>query len=178
MEQVAALKQGQIDVGIGRIRHEDPNIRRILLREEALVAALPMGHPLSYLDRGLYLRELVNDKMIVFPKAPRPSFADQILAAFHDRGLEPANTLEVRELQVALGLVAAGMGVTVVPKSVLGLRRNDVCYKEMDEPRLSSPIIMSLRALDKSEDLKSMLALIYELYRSEGVPHTQESLEA
>ncbi|MFS0757803.1 LysR family transcriptional regulator [Noviherbaspirillum sp. 1P10PC] len=178
MEQIAALKQGQIDVGIGRIRHEDPNIRRILLREEALVAALPMGHPLSYLDRGLYLRELVNDKMIVFPKAPRPSFADQILAAFHDRGLEPADTLEVRELQVALGLVAAGMGVTVVPKSVLGLRRNDVCYKEMDEPRLSSPIIMSLRALDKSEDLKSMLALIYELYRSEGVPHTQESLEA
>ncbi|HEX8883875.1 MAG TPA: LysR family transcriptional regulator [Noviherbaspirillum sp.] len=178
MEQIAALKQGQIDVGIGRIRHEDPNIRRILLREEALVAALPMGHPLSYLDRGLYLRELVNDKVIVFPKAPRPSFADQILAAFHDRGLEPVDTLEVRELQVALGLVAAGMGVTVVPKSVLGLRRNDVCYKEMDEPRLSSPIIMSLRALDKSEDIKSVLALIYELYRSEGVPHTQESLDA
>lgn len=178
MEQIAALKQGWIDVGIGRIRHEDPNIRRILLREEALVAALPMGHPLSYLDRGLYLRELVNDKMIVFPKTPRPSFADQILAAFHDRGLEPSDTLEVRELQVALGLVAAGMGVTVVPKSVLGLRRNDVCYKEMDEPRLSSPIIMSLRALDKSEDLKSMLALIYELYRAEGVPHTRESLDA
>lgn len=178
MEQIAALKQGQIDVGIGRIRHEDPNIRRILLREEALVAALPMGHPLSYLDRGLYLRELVNDKMIVFPKAPRPSFADQILAAFHDRGLEPVDTLEVRELQVALGLVAAGMGVTVVPKSVLGLRRNDVCYKEMDEPRLSSPIIMSLRALDKSEDIKSMLKLVYELYRSEGVPHTRESLDA
>ena len=178
MEQIAALKQGQIDVGIGRIRHEDPNIRRILLREEALVAALPMGHPLSYLDRGLYLRELVNDKVIVFPKTPRPSFADQILAAFHDRGLEPVDTLEVRELQVALGLVAAGMGVTVVPKSVLGLRRNDVCYKEMDEPRLSSPIIMSLRALDKSEDIKSMLALIYGLYRSEGVPHTQESLDA
>jgi DNA-binding transcriptional LysR family regulator len=178
MEQIAALKQGRIDVGIGRIRHEDPNIRRILLREEALVAALPMGHPLSYLDRGLYLRELVNDKMIVFPKAPRPSFADQILAAFHDRGLEPVDTLEVRELQVALGLVAAGMGVTVVPKSVLGLRRNDVCYKEMDEPRLSSPIIMSLRALDKSEDIKSMLELVYGLYRSEGVPHTQESLDA
>jgi DNA-binding transcriptional LysR family regulator len=178
MEQIAALKQGQIDVGIGRIRHEDPNIRRILLREEALVAALPMGHPLSYLDRGLYLRELVNDKVIVFPKAPRPSFADQILAAFHDRGLEPVDTLEVRELQVALGLVAAGMGVTVVPKSVLGLRRNDVCYKEMDEPRLSSPIIMSLRALDKSEDIKSMLELVYGLYRSEGVPHTQESLDA
>jgi hypothetical protein len=47
----------------------------------------------------------------------------------------------------------------------------------MDEPRLVSPIIMSIRALDKSEDIKSMLALIYGLYRSEGIPHTQESLD-
>ncbi|MET0962223.1 MAG: LysR family transcriptional regulator [Noviherbaspirillum sp.] len=177
MEQIKALKEGVIDAGIGRIRHEDPNIRRILLREEALISALPMGHPLAYLDRGLHLRELVNDTLIVFPKTPRPSFADQVLAAFHDRGLAPVHTLEVRELQVALGLVAAGMGVAVVPRSVLGLRRSDVCYKMMDEPRLVSPIIMSIRALDKSEDIKSMLDLIYGLYRSEGIPHTQESLE-
>lgn len=177
MEQIRGLKEGRIDVGIGRIRHEDPNIRRILLREEALIAALPMGHPLSFLERGLYLRELVNDTLIVFPKTPRPSYADQVLAAFHDRGLEPVHTLEVRELQVALGLVAAGMGVSVVPRSVLGLKRSDVCYKQMDEPKLTSPIIMSIRALDKSEDIRSLLDLVYGLYRSEGVPHTQEMLD-
>ncbi|MFL6716784.1 MAG: LysR family transcriptional regulator [Burkholderiaceae bacterium] len=177
MEQIKALKEGRIDVGIGRIRHEDPNIRRILLREETLIAALPMGHPLTFLDRGLYLRELVNDTLIVFPKTPRPSYADQVLAAFHDRGLEPVNILEVRELQVAMGLVAAGMGVSVVPKSVLGLKRSDVCYKKMNEPNLTSPIIMSIRALDKSEDIRSLLDLIYGLYRAEGIPHTQETLE-
>jgi hypothetical protein len=47
----------------------------------------------------------------------------------------------------------------------------------MDEPRLVSPIIMSIRALDQSDDIKSLLDLIYGLYRSEGVPHTQESLD-
>lgn len=177
MEQIKALKDGLIDVGIGRIRHDDPNIRRILLREETLIAALPMGHPLTFLDRGLHLRELINETVIVFPKTPRPSFADQVLAAFHDRGLELVKTLEVRELQVALGLVAAGMGVTVVPKSVLGLKRNDVCYKQMDERNLTSPIIMSIRAQDTSEDIKAMLALIYSLYRSEGIPHNQEFLD-
>jgi len=177
MEQIKALKEGRIDVGIGRIRHEDPNIRRILLREEPVIAALPMGHPLAFLDRGLYLREMVNDTVIVFPKAPRPSFADQVLMAFHDRGLEPANVLEVRELQVALGLVAAGMGVAMVPKSVLGLKRSDVCYKMMDEPRLVSPIIMSIRARDHSEDIRSMLDLIYALYRAEGIPHNRETLD-
>ena len=177
MEQIKGLKEGLIDVGIGRIRHEDPNIRRILLRDEALIAALPMGHALTGVERGLYLRDLVNDRLIVFPRAPRPSFADQVLAAFHDRGLAPVDTLEVRELQVALGLVAAGMGVTIVPKSVLGLKRSDVCYMKMDEANLTSPIIFSIRALDKSEDIKSMLDLIYALYRSEGIPHSQEKLD-
>lgn len=177
VEQIQALKDGVIDVGIGRIRREDPNIRRILLREERLIAGLPMGHPLAFVDRGLHLRELVNEALIVFPKSPRPSFADQVLSAFRDRGLEPASIIEVRELQVAMGLVAAGMGVTVVPKSVLGLKRADVCYKLLDEANLVSPIIMSIRAQDHSGDIKSFLELTYGLYRSEGIPHTEESLD-
>lgn len=177
MEQIEALKQGVIDAGIGRIRHEDPNIRRIVLREEPLIAALPMGHPLAFAERGLFLRELVNDTLIVYPKAPRPSYADQVLAAFRDRGLEPGKIFEARELQVALGLVASGMGVAVAPKSVLGLRRSDVCYKQLDETNCSSPIILSIRVLDQSQDIKDLLQLIYGLYRSEGIPHIRETLE-
>lgn len=176
MEQIQALKDGVIDVGIGRIRYEDKSIRRIILREEPLIVALPMGHALGFLDRGLYLRELVHDTLIVFPKAPRPSFADAVLAAFHDRGLEPAKVNEARELQVGLGMVAAGVGVSVLPKSVLGLRRSDVVYKMLDDANLSSPVIMSIRALDHSEAIQSLLKLIYGLYRAEGIPHTQESL--
>lgn len=176
MEQIQALKDGVIDVGIGRIRHEDPSIRRIVLREEPLIAALPMGHPLAFVDRGLLLRELVNDTLIVFPKAPRPSYADTVLAAFHDRGLAPVKVYEARELQVGLGLVAAGMGVSVLPKSVLGLKRSDVVYKMLDESNLVSPVIMSIRALDQSDAIKSMLRELYGLYRSEGIPHIQESL--
>lgn len=177
MEQIEALKQGVIDVGIGRIRHEDPNIRRIVLREEPLIVALPMGHPLAFVERGLLLRELVKDTLIVYPKTPRPSYADQVLAAFRDRGLEPGKIYEARELQVALGLVASGMGVAVAPKSVLGLKRSDVCYKLLDEPNCTSPIILSVRVLDQSQDIKDLLQLIYRLYRSEGIPHIQESLD-
>ncbi len=47
MDQIRALKDGQIDVGFGRIRHEDANIRRVILREEKMIVALPEGHPLS-----------------------------------------------------------------------------------------------------------------------------------
>jgi LysR family transcriptional regulator, benzoate and cis,cis-muconate-responsive activator of ben and cat genes len=172
MDQLRALKDGRIDVGFGRIRNEDANIRRVILREEKLIVALPQGHALSMLKPVLALRDLLNETLIIFPKTPRPSYADQVLAAFKDRALEPRRIYEVRELQIALGLVAAGEGVSVVPSSVYGLKRDDVSYKELDDPTLVSPIIMSMRALDESRDIKEMLALIYRLYEDEHIAYT------
>lgn len=46
LEQIAALKEGRIDVGFGRIPLDDPAIDRRLLRNEKLVAAVPANHPL------------------------------------------------------------------------------------------------------------------------------------
>jgi DNA-binding transcriptional LysR family regulator len=171
MDQIRALKDGRIDVGFGRIRLEDANIRRVILREEKMIVALPEGHPLSLQKPVLALRDLINETLIIFPKAPRPSYADQVLAAFHDRALKPRRIYEVRELQIALGLVAAGEGVSVVPGSVYGLKRDDVSYKELDDPTLVSPIIMSMRLLDESRDIREMLELIYRLYEEENIPH-------
>ena len=171
MDQIRALKDGQIDVGFGRIRHEDANIRRVVLREEKLIVALPVGHPLSTAKPVLSLRDLINETLIIFPKAPRPSYADQVLSAFQDRSLSPRRIYEVRELQIALGLVAAGEGISVVPSSVHGLKRDDVSYKELDDPTLVSPLIMSTRAMDESRDIKEMLELIYRLYEEEHIPY-------
>src|SRR5882757_11473652 len=148
MDQIRALKDGQIDIGFGRIRHEDANIRRVILREEKMIVAFPEGHALSLGKPVLALSDLVNETLIIFPKSPRPSYADQVLSAFADRGLKPRRIYEVRELQIALGLVAAGEGISVVPSSVYGLKRDDVSYKALDDPTLVSPIIMSTRMLD------------------------------
>jgi DNA-binding transcriptional LysR family regulator len=174
VEQIAALKEGRIDVGFGRIRQEDPNVRRIVLREERLVAALPVEPPLLATEGPLSLRDLAAETLIVFPKAPRPSYADQVLAAFRDRALAPQAVFEAGELQIALGLVAAGTGVAIVPVGLNPLRRDDVCYRELDDPHLVSPIIFSMRALDESEDIKAMLQLIYRLYREKGILHFGE----
>jgi LysR family transcriptional regulator, benzoate and cis,cis-muconate-responsive activator of ben and cat genes len=171
MDQFKALKEGIIDVGFGRIRHEDPAIRRIVLREERMIVALPVNHPLSLGKPVLSLHDLIDETLIIFPKAPRPSYADQVLAAFHDRALTPRRIYETRELQIALGLVAMGEGISVVPSSVYGLKRDDVSYVELDDPNLVSPIIMSVRMLDESADIRRMLELIYELYAEEKMEH-------
>jgi hypothetical protein len=55
---------------------------------------------------------------------------------------------------------------------VYGLKRDDVSYKELDDPTLVSPIIMSMRALDESRDIREMLELVYRLYEEEKIPYT------
>ena len=107
MEQIAALKEGRIDVGFSRVQFDDAAIERTLLRNEKLSAALPRTHALATRNGRLRLEELAGDALVVYPKAPRPSYADQVLALFRERGLKPPVVHEVRELQTALGLVAA-----------------------------------------------------------------------
>nr|WP_156866209.1 MULTISPECIES: LysR family transcriptional regulator [Serratia] len=170
LEQIRALKEGKIDVGFGRIRHEDMHIRRIILREEPLMAALAADHPLAR-SEGLTLRALQAETLIVYPQTPRPSFADQVLATFRDRALVPRKIMEVRELQVALGLVAAGEGIALVPHCLHSLKRPDVVYNALNEQRLVSPIIMSIRQLDESEDIKTLLRMIYTLYDEQGIAY-------
>ena len=175
MDQLRALKDGRIDIGFGRIRHEDASIRRVVLREEKMIVALPVGHALSLAKPVLGLHDLISETLIIFPKTPRPSYADEVLAAFQTRALRPRRIYEVRELQIALGLVAAGEGISVVPSSVYGLKRDDVSYKELDDSTLVSPIIMSTRLLDESPDIKEMLELVYRLYDEEEIPYVRRS---
>lgn len=169
MEQIAALKEGRIDVGFGRIPFNDASLERTVLRNEKLCAALPLTHRLSSCTGLLKLEELAGDALVVYPKAPRPSYADQVLALFRDRGLKPMRVHEVRELQTALGLVAAETGVCIVPASVERLRRDNVVYRRLDEPEAVSPIIMSARKGDRSPEIGLILRLVKEMYRKEGI---------
>jgi DNA-binding transcriptional LysR family regulator len=168
LEQIAALKDGRIDVGFGRIRLDDPAVRRDVLREERLVVALPLSHPLLEREGPLSFTELAGEPLILYPRVPRPSYADQVISIFRDRGLEPNIAHEARELQTAIGLVAAEVGICIVPTSVQRLRRDDVVYRELVEQSITSPIIMSRRANDRSPELAVMSRVIIEAYQEWG----------
>lgn len=103
------------------------------MREKPLIVALPGGHRLAREAVPLKMSDQMNDLLIVFPKAPRPSFADQVLTTFGDRMLVPQKILEVRELQIAIRLVGAGQGIAIVPDSLQGMIRTDVCYRPIGD---------------------------------------------
>lgn len=149
IQQVEALKAGRIDIAFGRIAFDDPAIARTVVMAEALVAAVPRGHPLLK-QRAVDADALAAHPLILYPARPRPSYADHVLSLFRARGLQPHVALEANELQTALGMVAAGVGITLVPASVQRLHRDDVRYHAIDAAGFTSPVIMSHRVDDRS----------------------------
>lgn len=169
LEQIAALKEGRIDVGFGRLPHVDPLVDRVLMRNEPLRAAIPATDPMAKHPGPLRLADLAHLPIVIYPNAPRPSYADQVLALLRDRDLRPPVIHEVKELQAALGLVAAETGFAIVPASVERLRRDNVVYAALDEVEASSPVIMSTRKDDPSPELALLLRLIKRMYRDHGI---------
>jgi DNA-binding transcriptional LysR family regulator len=171
VEQITALKEGRIDVGFGRLRVEDPAVRRIVLADEPLVAAVPADHHLVSVGRAVHLSELLLDPLIVYPRPARPSYADQVLGVIHDLGLAPAKIMEVRELQTAIGLVAAYAGFAVVPESVQRLRRDDVRYLPLADRGARSPIMMVHRSGDVTPELATLIRISCEIHASAAHGH-------
>ncbi|MDE3081178.1 MAG: LysR family transcriptional regulator [Paracoccaceae bacterium] len=163
VQQIQALKEGRIDIGFGRVRQTDPAVRSVILREERLCLAIPQGAPLAQETTPLPLATLAGQKVIVYPKEPRPSYADQVLGFLLDNDIQPAEVQEVREIQTALGLVAAEAGLCLIPASARQIRA-DVVYRTIDSDRVTSPVILNHRAGDTSAYLDLVKTMIREMY--------------
>lgn len=162
MQQIEALKNGKIDIGFGRIRSNNLAVERFILHEERLVVAMAPNSPLAHTSEPISIQELVNQTLLLYPKEPRPSFADQILGLLNDYGVRLESTHEVRELQSALGLVAAEAGICLIPASAK--LRADIHYRLIKEERITSPIILSYRINDSSWYIDIIKELGKELY--------------
>jgi DNA-binding transcriptional LysR family regulator len=126
-----------------------------------------MASPLAQEEGPISIRALADLPLIIYPRQPRPSYADQVLSLFRDHSIEPRVVQEARELQTAIGLVAAEEGIAIVPETVRRARSHDVRYRELLEGA-TSPIIMSHRIGDSSPELRTMAGVIARKYGEWG----------
>ena len=162
MQQVQALKEGRIDIGVGRIVIQDAAVTQRIVMTEPLVVAVPVGSPLAA-QAHLTAVQVAAEPFILYPARPRPSYADHVAGLFRAAGHGLDVVHEANELQTALGLVAAGLGLTLVPASAQGLHRADVAYVPLDAPGFVSPVILSHRRDDGSAFLAQTIEIAMAL---------------
>lgn len=171
IEQIQALKEGRIDVGFGRLRIVDPAIRRVLLREEPLMVAVYSDHALAAQQQGVYLSDLIEEDHFLYPTQPKPNFSNQIRALFQEHHIVPKSITEIREIQLAVGLVAAGQGVCIVPESAKTIQLPNLHYLPLLDEAAVSPIFIAVRNLDESEDIRAVFESIYQVYDKESIAY-------
>ena len=130
-EQLQRLREGQIDIGFIRPPVEDGVNSEIVFREP-LIVALPQTHHLA--DRAhVELRELSTEPFIMFPRSLAPGLYDPIVSLCQQAGFSPIAAQEAIQMQTIVSLVAAEMGVAIVPASMQNFQRSGVIYKALSE---------------------------------------------
>ncbi len=114
-EQLAALAAGRIDAGFLRAAAAPPGIYLETLLTEPILAGLPADHRLARHDR-IALSELAAEPFVLFPRHRTVLAYDEFIASCRAAGFSPAIVQEASGI-AALGLVAAGLGVTVLAAS-------------------------------------------------------------
>jgi LysR family transcriptional regulator, benzoate and cis,cis-muconate-responsive activator of ben and cat genes len=176
LQQQEALLARRIDVGFGRLElGVHPDIERRTILNEPLVLAVPKEHHLRNAST-VWLDQVAKEPFILYPSKPRPSFADQVLDLFTRHKLKPKVVLEANEIQTALGLVAANIGVTLVPQSVSRLRLGDVVFMALADSEILSPVIMGFLR-DNGTDLLRAIIRYAELELQQATPDSPKAMK-
>jgi DNA-binding transcriptional LysR family regulator len=125
-EQLAALTAGRIDAGFLRAAAAPPGLYLETLLTEPVLAGLPAGHRLARHNR-IALSELAGEPFVFFPRHRSVLAYDEFIASCRAAGFSPAIVQEASGIS-ALGLVAAGLGVTVVAASYQALSLDGVRF--------------------------------------------------
>jgi DNA-binding transcriptional LysR family regulator len=131
-QQVQELQQHRLHVGLLRPPISDTALRVETIFREALIVALPNDHPLISLSQ-VPLRMLANEAFILFPPTLGPGFYHQIISICLQVGFTPRVAQEAVQMQTIVSLVAGGMGIALVPASLLNLQRVGVAYRPLQE---------------------------------------------
>jgi len=158
VQQIQALYDIQVDVGIVRSAISEPGLSVECLLPESLVLALPETHSLSA-QTQVSFSTLADELFILPPAKLGPVFHEQIINLCQQAGFRPRVAQEAVQMQTIVGLVAAGLGIAIVPASLQNFHRSGVIYRPLQEQLSDTGLYLTWRQHDSSPVLSAFLSL-------------------
>jgi DNA-binding transcriptional LysR family regulator len=158
---VARLRAGHVDVAFVRPPiAEDDGLKIDPLVDEDSVVILPSTHELASLAAAP-LAALAQDVFILTPRALNPSNYDAILAACHRAGFKPKLGPEAPQIMSVIPMVAAGLGVSLVPRSISRFCTEGVVWVAIKGEAPRARISLAYRRDERSAAVKNFIALAH-----------------
>ncbi|MGK9175537.1 LysR family transcriptional regulator [Yokenella regensburgei] len=148
--QFTPLNEGELDLGLMRNTQLPETLAWEVILREPLLAMIHRDHPLA-MRPGVSLVELAREPFVFFDPHVGTGLYDDILGLLRRYQLTPTITQEVGEAMTIVGLVAAGLGVSILPASFRRIQLNEIRWV---------PIL--------EEDAISEMWLVWAKHREQG----------
>jgi len=168
-QQIQMLRTHQIDVmfqqseKFEQFEHSDPDLIFQPILQEYFILVLPETHPLA--KQSQVALEALKDEPIILPSFDVFPFYEKVIQLCRNIGFEPniVQTVTVSGAVTLLSLVAAGIGLSILPNHVQTLQRTGVVYRPIQNAGLTRQIAVVWRQDDTSVVLSNFLKIIQDL---------------
>ena len=129
--------------------------------DEPLIVALPNNHPLAEPQYEIQLLDLEPYDFVLYRRLAGQDLFDNILANCYQAGFSPNIVQEAPRLTSSLNLIAAGIGLSIVPESIREFWNNQIVYKSLQsETPCIAPIYAIYKKNSRNVRLRNLLDLL------------------
>ncbi|MEB0208203.1 LysR family transcriptional regulator [Pseudomonas sp. CCC3.1] len=156
-----ALVEESIEIGVMRPFPLADSLVAVELFSEPLVAVIQAEHPLAEgSENGLYIGALADEPFVFFPRSYGSGLYAQLLSLARQAGFSPHIAQEAGEAMTIIGLVSAGLGVSVLPASFQHMRIKGVVYRPLLDTDASTAVWLVQRKGNPSPMAKAFAELV------------------
>lgn len=154
------LVRGDLDAAFIRPGMQDPEgVRLRRLPPEPTLIALPASHKLAA-ETELPLTALANEPFVLFPRGAGLSLYDQIVDSCREAGFEPVIGQSAPQISSVVNLVAADLGVSIVPQSIAQIALEGVVYRPIVGPAPIASLALATPRDSRSTLTRNLLSLL------------------
>jgi DNA-binding transcriptional LysR family regulator len=155
-----AVHERRLDVAVLYLPISEPDLAQRRLASEDLLLAVPEAHPAATAPT-VALTDVAGEPFVLPERHDVPGLHAAITALFDDAGITPRIAQRgVWLIQTVLGLVAAGIGLAVVPSSAAALGRQGVTLRRLTNVTRQLDLAAIWRPDNASAPLKDLLGVM------------------
>lgn len=160
--QIPEVAAGNLDAGIVRLPYpglpDDLAVRTLC--EERMMLALPEGHPLACSDAPLRLADLADEPFLATHLPGNSGFAAAMSRACTEAGVTPNIVHRSPQFSAIVSLVAAGLGVAMVPEATQRVAIPGAVYRPLADVTQTANISLVYRKSSENPALHLFLSCL------------------
>lgn len=140
-EQLSELLRGQIHAGFVNATTAPPQLSSLPMSEDEFVLCLPEDHPKAQGDT-VNLKHLADERFVMFSRDVAPANYDNVIAIFFRAGIHPKTIHAARQWLTIVAMVANGLGVSLVPRTLARSRVHGVKFMKIRGQPVLAPAML------------------------------------